>query len=115
MPKSRKGRPPRYDAVGPIDFHLGLRFDRLRAAQIKTIVALEREKAKRAGKKWRDVTASALISGWIRERLDTETRRRGLVTTTARIAQRSLETPTFPRSLLRKLEEAQMSELKTRR
>ena len=88
--KRRMGRPPKFDAVGPVDFHLGLRFDRLRAAQIEAIVADENQKRFDAGN-FDLLTPSALISAWIRQQLTRETRRRGLVKRARSMAQRSIE------------------------
>jgi hypothetical protein len=115
--KPRIGRPPRYDAVGPVDFHLGLRFDRLCAAQLQVIAALENENAKRAGKK-PNVTPSSLASAWIRERLDAEIRQRGLVTRAARRARRTLDDDArkvrASKKLTRALWNAQVGELRGR-
>jgi hypothetical protein len=90
------GRPPKFDAVGPVDFHLGLRFDRLRAAQIKAILADENRKRFNAG----DLdllTPSALISSWIRQRLAREARRRGLLKQARSDARRSIENDALAR------------------
>jgi hypothetical protein len=114
---ARIGRPPRYETVGPVDYHLGLRFDRLRKAQIAVIVAVENERAKTAGKKSR-VTPSSLVSAWIRERLDVEIRRRGLATGATRGAKRELEelarNPRVSKKLLKALLDAQVSEARER-
>ena len=75
--KARMGRPPGYKTVGPVDYHLGLRLDRLRKAQLAVLVALENGRAKKSGKK-SNVTASSLVSTWIRKRLDVEIRRKKL-------------------------------------
>jgi hypothetical protein len=99
----RRGRPPSFEgAIGPVDFHLGLRFDRLRREQLRALVAIASRKSGRR------ITASALVSGWIRERLDEEVRRLRLVAKTKRAAERSLAAPTA--KLVRMLADAQRSE-----
>ena len=84
--RSRRGRPPSFEgAIGPVDFHVGLRFDRLRREQLRMLVDLARDAGDDAA------TPSSLVSRWIRERLDNECRKRGLVIRARNAAFRSLK------------------------
>jgi hypothetical protein len=69
-PKKRIGRPPR-EPGGPGNYHLGLRFNDQRKAQILRAVEEANERARTAGVP-ANITASGLIAMWICERLDEE-------------------------------------------
>jgi hypothetical protein len=87
--RARRGRPPSDpDAVGPLDYHLGLRFDPRRAEQIRLLVQVENRHRGRAKVK---ATASSLIGRWIRERLDVEIRVHGLVRQVDKFVLRELD------------------------
>jgi hypothetical protein len=89
--RRKRGRPASDpDAVGPLDYHLGLRFDQRRGEQIRLllVVANRQVRGRRAGPK---VTASSLVARWIRERLDAEIRSHGLVHQVDRFVLRELQ------------------------
>ena len=109
--KARMGRPPRYKTVGPVDYHLGLRLDRLRKAQLAVLVALENERAKKSGKK-SNITASSLVSGWIRKRLDVAIKRHGIGRAAKRELANDTRRPRIPKKLLQQLWEAQLASLR---
>jgi len=73
-PKKR-GRPPR-EPGGAGVYHLGLRFNEHREAQLTRLVDAANERARAAGIP-ANVTASGLVSMWICERLDAETAKLG--------------------------------------
>jgi len=105
------GRPPKYKTVGPVDYHLGLRLDRLRKAQLAVLVALENDRAKRSGKK-ANVTASSLVSAWIRKRLDVEIHRRGLGRASKQELAEDARRPRISKKLRRDLWEAQLASIR---
>jgi hypothetical protein len=76
QPKRRRGRPSRDPAAAGhgAGFHLGLRLDETRRAQLLALVGDANERARAAGLP-DNITPSGLISHWIRERLDLETER----------------------------------------
>lgn len=72
-PKRRRGRPSRDPLAGEgAGFHIGLRFDESRRAQLYACVDAANERARAAGLP-ATITPSGLAAHWIRERLDLET------------------------------------------
>jgi hypothetical protein len=89
--RRRRGRPPSDpDAVGPLAYHLGLRFDERRGEQLRLLLEVEnRDRRDRHTKA--KMTASSLVARWIRERLDLEIRAHGLVREVDKFVLRELD------------------------